>query len=523
MENNKGCNYICRACLSIVQINTHSFGYVEDATGNLRDMLLTCIPEMDIYISPNPIVCIKCIQELIQVYHFKSKCLNTESIIRNFAKKHNLSDENPISLNDVVEELNNLRKRASENVVKTEPAENSNPPKQTKAEASKCEVPPPLAFFDRNNGNAAISNCPRIQPIKLLAERFKSPSVENTGKLGPPPPMILMSTLLRPQNSDGPNQILLTFQPNQTPLQPVDTSMNDEINDDNNTTEESCNTSNNTAIINSDNINCHPIEKNRRLYIELTRCDDLPYNKFNNEPTSDNTNGSNSIDTEELHVFNRTDDTTENDSTKIFNCSCMYLTTSETLFTEHKSKCRHNKLHLRCPHCPHITNKSYALSKHINTMHTKAIWYHCETCSYRSTDKSSLRRHVRKNHEAHPDKERDNLYQCGICAAIIASKPNFNRHMVKHEETALSYDCEFCSYNTKDRSNFRKHVFTHSPVALQCPSCPYSNVSPYQLRTHIKKFHDGAGLEAADCRSEIPIAEIVRGFKEMLNDAGYVD
>lgn len=37
---------ICRACLKIVESTTQSFGYIEDATGNLRDMLLCCVPEM---------------------------------------------------------------------------------------------------------------------------------------------------------------------------------------------------------------------------------------------------------------------------------------------------------------------------------------------------------------------------------------------------------------------------------------------------------------------------------------------
>lgn len=205
--------------------------------------------------------------------------------------------------------------------------------------------------------------------------------------------------------------------------------------------------------------------------------------------------------------------------TKIFNCACMYLTTSETLYQQHKERCKRAKKNVvKCPHCPHITNRTYALNKHINTMHTKSVWFHCEFCTYRSTDKSCLRRHVRKNHEEKPDVESGKQFCCNICNMAVATEHNLNRHMMKHEETInANYKCDFCSYNSKDRSNYRKHIFTHSPIQLQCPNCHYMNVSPYQLRTHIKRFHDGAGIETADCKSETPIIEIVNDIKEMIS------
>lgn len=37
---------ICRACLRVMEINRCSFGYIRDAQGNLRDMIMCVVPEM---------------------------------------------------------------------------------------------------------------------------------------------------------------------------------------------------------------------------------------------------------------------------------------------------------------------------------------------------------------------------------------------------------------------------------------------------------------------------------------------
>lgn len=37
---------ICRICLRVLDPSSQSFGYIEDETGTLKEMLFCCIPEL---------------------------------------------------------------------------------------------------------------------------------------------------------------------------------------------------------------------------------------------------------------------------------------------------------------------------------------------------------------------------------------------------------------------------------------------------------------------------------------------
>lgn len=558
--------FICRVCLKIIEQTTQSFGYVDDATGNLRDMLMCCVPELDIFVSPNPIVCFSCIQGLIQVHAFKERCINTENIIRTYMQRYNLSDQNPINLGSVVRDLigiNNFHKQLAE--------------KRLQMERSKLAIalqnprlhPPPLQLIE---GGPTFTGVPVQQFCNFQQVLPPNISVPEAGNLhqiiGAPStgfalPEVVHSLEYAQRVPNEPhiqipfnNSAALTAPPNNSTESATNETISDsvvnvkdEINS-NKVDKSNQNTKNELYI--------HPIESKARLIVRIPRSNLIMPTKEGTEKSSDiNNHNSNSNETngdpeeqltsedQDMTNFGNTiksqkEDTiitvynpengeaTLNPITKIYNCSCMYLTTSLSLFEEHKRKCKTGKTtskHVhKCPHCPHITNRGYALSKHINTMHTKAVWFLCEFCTYRSTDKACLRRHVRKNHEPNNSNDRPRSFTCNICDVVITSEYNFNRHMLKHEETVLStFNCEFCSYQCKDRSNYRKHVFTHSPKLLQCPSCSYSNVSPYPLKSHIKKNHESVGIEVVDCKSDITVYELVKEIKALRASMGIFD
>lgn len=168
-----------------------------------------------------------------------------------------------------------------------------------------------------------------------------------------------------------------------------------------------------------------------------------------------------------------------------------------------------------CPHCPHATNRAHALSKHINSMHTKAVWFHCDYCQYRSTDRSCLRRHIRN---LHVQKGLVSHLTCDQCGYQCSSEHNLQRHLLKHESGVLQ--CPFCSYSSKDRSNFRKHLFVHNQTEYSCRFCKYACYSPYQLKLHLKNKHNSAGIDDVDCRSETPLDMLVDEISVSINRTG---
>lgn len=157
----------------------------------------------------------------------------------------------------------------------------------------------------------------------------------------------------------------------------------------------------------------------------------------------------------------------------------------------------------KCPYCPHITHRAHALSKHINSLHTKAVWFHCEHCTYRSTDRSSLRRHVRNLHSQPSER----VFSCDQCGYQGNTEHHLRRHLLKHESSMLQ--CPFCSHSTKDRSNFRKHLFVHNQTVYHCQFCKYSCYSPYQLKLHLKSKHQSLGMDDVDCKSDVPLDRLV--------------
>lgn len=200
---------------------------------------------------------------------------------------------------------------------------------------------------------------------------------------------------------------------------------------------------------------------------------------------------------------------------ELYQCSnCTFVTTHPSYYAAHQKICGFEPSEKKCPHCPHVTNRQYALNKHINTMHTKSLWYTCDFCPYRSTDSSCLRRHKRN---VHPERQGADLV-CRLCSYHCTTEYHLKKHMMKHEDSTL-LQCQFCSYSTRDRSNFRKHIFIHNPKPHDCEFCDYKCVSPYQMKLHLKKMHHGVGMEDVDCRSEVSISEVVQDISAAIREA----
>ncbi|XP_074040384.1 uncharacterized protein isoform X2 [Leptinotarsa decemlineata] len=602
----------------------------------------------DIYVSTDPIICFPCIQHLVNVYNFKTRCINTESIIRSYMQKNNLSEYGQVNLVCVVQDLlkiNQYYKEQEEKrklVMRVENGVNNLSTHSNTKQIVNSVLPHGSAQVSANIMSplsipSPINNIPHIDTQHLLnknPDHISPSSKENSqlsshtirpqipslpsqnsvsfsiplGNVGPMPPVTgLLSFqgkpngpvfLLAPTNASIPqNNILPQRIPSEPPPPPpliyhanlhksptlsqteTDMSVQDQGIRNQEMSSKGLDKELDTITKNKAKPFVHPIESKMRLVIRIPRSkisfpeetseieDDDCDNKNNdsyemenmredvemsendcispsdlyeevnpcNEPNffeasniyeeePNSCEGPTSCEEqstyeepnlcEESYACDETNMSAEKHISKIYNCTCMYLTTSETLFNEHKKNCKNNSKNLlRCPHCPHVTNRSYALSKHINTMHTKAVWFLCEYCTYRSTDKSCLRRHMRKNHTEHSSVE----CVCKVCGHVCSNQYNLSKHITKHEMSP-PLNCEFCSYSSKDRSNFRKHIFTHSIKELDCEFCSYHNVSPYQMRVHLKKFHDGVGIEDIDCQSDRPVSEIINDIKAAMEE-----
>lgn len=198
--------------------------------------------------------------------------------------------------------------------------------------------------------------------------------------------------------------------------------------------------------------------------------------------------------------------------------NCTFVTDSSESFISHRETCKEvkEKVEHKCPHCPYVTTRRYVLTQHINSQHTKEIWYQCLDCDYKCTDKSYLKKHSKIHVEGSELEEK----VCEYCDFRTLSEYNYRKHLSKHDIQVLQ--CEFCSYSTNDRTNFRRHLFTHNPVPSDCDFCDYKSVSPYHMRNHLKKYHNGVGVEDLDLRKDQPIMELVDQIRAAVKDANQI-
>lgn len=220
---------------------------------------------------------------------------------------------------------------------------------------------------------------------------------------------------------------------------------------------------------------------------------------------------------------------------------CPFNTPSTEAFITHREKCKEEfKLPEKCPHCSFCTGTEAALQKHIKYEHTAAAWFYCEQCPYKSLDKDCLRSHRNDQHNkkreceecgytstdkeafnkhvrnAHIMKKRE--FSCSLCDFRSYSEIKFDNHNKNNKHTTTSVHCEWCSYSTVDKANFRRHIFTHSPKKIDCDFCDYKNGSPYQLIKHLKKYHNGVGIEDVDLKNNVPLLEVIEDIRASIKE-----
>nr|CAI5819038.1 unnamed protein product [Callosobruchus analis] len=92
---------ICRICLKVLG----SSGYSYMSEENIKEMMLYSVPEVDIYTSADPVICLMCHNMLVSVYKFKKKCINTEVILRTYRTRHHIDEDDEVELPKLIEEL----------------------------------------------------------------------------------------------------------------------------------------------------------------------------------------------------------------------------------------------------------------------------------------------------------------------------------------------------------------------------------------------------------------------------------
>nr|CAI5821518.1 unnamed protein product [Callosobruchus analis] len=239
-------------------------------------------------------------------------------------------------------------------------------------------------------------------------------------------------------------------------------------------------------------------------------------------------------------------------TSKVHKCAyCTYKTTVKGHFTEHMLKHSEttdsHKLS-KCIHCNAIYKHKIGLDDHILRQHPELIasvsskMHECTHCAFKTVLKANLALHMLEHHETadrckfstcvhcnttfihkqalsdhiltkHPESigsVSSQIYECTLCAFRTVSKPDLDRHMVKHPETEDKHPemvdrctfrtCVQCNATFKSRQGLNDHTLKKHPESIgsisskiyECPQCTFKTVMKSYLTRHMLKHPETA-------------------------------
>ncbi|KAJ8403511.1 hypothetical protein AAFF_G00352830 [Aldrovandia affinis] len=139
-----------------------------------------------------------------------------------------------------------------------------------------------------------------------------------------------------------------------------------------------------------------------------------------------------------------------------------------------------------CPTCGKGFRLSQALKAHMKSHHTspdgKPLVCFQEGCSFQSTDKKELQRHVA---DAHGVKAVECRHHA--CSAFLGSQ----EAMEAHHRTHLAFHCPQCDFSCSNKNSFQRHKRQGHPGTeeLHCNFCPFTTFNPVEFDEHVGRLH----------------------------------
>ncbi|XP_077302833.1 uncharacterized protein LOC143923163 [Arctopsyche grandis] len=201
----------------------------------------------------------------------------------------------------------------------------------------------------------------------------------------------------------------------------------------------------------------------------------------------------------------------------IFCDECNYRCSAVESLVKHKRKHSGEKP-FACEFCPYRATTSYALKIHSAT-HKDVRPFSCNMCEYTCKYPANLVHHIaRKHHE-----KRD--HACEVCGKRFYNASHRNVHMRVHTGEK-PYACDKCGLAFSQKSNLEKHVnvlHSDSPRIFSCSICEFAAKSKYTLQNHEKKHSGEKPVKCDMCNYSCISNSVLKIHKKRhIGDANYV-
>nr|CAH7724004.1 unnamed protein product [Callosobruchus chinensis] len=174
------------------------------------------------------------------------------------------------------------------------------------------------------------------------------------------------------------------------------------------------------------------------------------------------------------HIIRKHPECMESVTSKVHECKvCAFKTTNKRQFENHMLKHPEENSGLKmstCSHCSAEFKSKRGLDDHVLKKHpefiasVKSKIHECGLCTYKTTIKLELDRHMLK----HPETESGyKLFPCIACSEVFSRKIAKDDHIVKKHPafiqsvTSKIHECKVCFYRTTLKNHFNSHMFNH--------------------------------------------------------------
>ena len=247
--------------------------------------------------------------------------------------------------------------------------------------------------------------------------------------------------------------------------------------------------------------------------------------------------------------------------TRLYCRQCFFTTKYLTLFVQHCSKFQHKQNGHECPYCNFKANEHIRFEFHIQKEHkgqkaftcdtcntgftrrnemlfhkslkhgeegtfaktkqcdicqkrchpkefkihlkshseTKAEYYKCNLCFFEFKIKSSLEKHIERDHLGIPNTPKK-IYHCDICGKSYRSQSGLKDHKANYHTFEKKYKCSFCDFKSTSINHVNRHVSSRhmtqnckrkypKVIDLKCHICEKDYSTWISFKNH-KKIHD---------------------------------
>jgi len=186
-----------------------------------------------------------------------------------------------------------------------------------------------------------------------------------------------------------------------------------------------------------------------------------------------------------------------------------------------------------CELCGKLCSSKKKLLSHNRRVHGNEQ-FSCENCEEIFTRKDALPRHLKVCRGKKKKRQMDNREFCSLCKDTFSFRSSLRRHVRKnHPEefktSALNakylrgtrqrtWSCVKCDYVAKIRCRLKKHIAAkhRSEVVYKCGACDFSSTSFASLKRHRKDMHRGEKLfKCKECAKSFAFNDSLRTHIQM--------